>query len=228
MPRAPLRIGIAVAVLALAATAAWLLRDADDNGAGDGSGAARTVPVIAIDPANEGRRVSATGEIVAATPARDTQLGIVADDGVVVLIRRVEMWQWHEDCAAGECGYRAGWDEQAVDSSRFREAADHANPGALPFTTTRFTADGISLGAFALDAEAAAALGDERPLPVEVEALQPNLAASFRDDDGLLYTGADPATPQIGDLRIGYRVVEPGRVTVVGVQRQGRLIPASR
>ena len=54
--------------------------------------------------------------------------------------------------------------------------------------------------------------------------LPPNLAASFRDSDGMLYAG-DPAHRAIGDIRVIYRVIPAGTVEITGTQRGDRIAP---
>ena len=59
--------------------------------------------------------------------------------------------------------------------------------------------------------------------PVSDAGLPPNLAASFSAVNGALYAGGDPAQPQVGMLRVSYRVVPLGAATLEGVQRDGTL-----
>ena len=57
--------------------------------------------------------------------------------------------------------------------------------------------------------------------------LTPNLAAIFQDNTGSLYSGEDVRKPAVGDLRVAYRVVPFGQVTVTGMQRGAHLVAAS-
>jgi hypothetical protein len=96
----------------------------------------------------------------------------------------------------------------------------------MPVTSARFAAPDVRLGAFRIDAAAFDMVLRTRPVPFPVTSakLPSNLAASFRDADGALYTG-DPAKPAVGDVRVRYRVVPAGRLTLTGIQRGDRLIP---
>ncbi|MEO5558354.1 MAG: TMEM43 family protein, partial [Dokdonella sp.] len=59
--------------------------------------------------------------------------------------------------------------------------------------------------------------------PVHVAQLPPNLAATFRDHDGVLYAGADPDHGAVGDLRVSYRVVAAGPVHLNAIQEGDHL-----
>ncbi|HST28528.1 MAG TPA: TMEM43 family protein [Rudaea sp.] len=177
------------------------------------------VDAAQVDKANDGRRVRVTGLLTAVGQVRDAQLGVSAT--AAVLLRNVEMFQWREHCAGAVCNYDTGWDAPA-DSSKFREAKGHENPHA-PFAATVFAATGLKLGAFAVDAALLVAQHAPRAYPVSDAGLPPNLAASFSAANGALYAGGDPAHPQVGMLRVSYRVVPLGAATLEGVQRDGAL-----
>ena len=172
-----------------------------------------------VDKANDGRRVRITGLLAADGPVRDAQLGVNAI--AAVLLRNVELYQWREHCAGSACNYDTGWGVPA-DSRKFREAKGHENPPA-PFTTAVFVAPGLKLGAFGVDAALLVAQHAPQAHPVSDAGLPPNLAASFSAVNGALYAGGDPVRPQVGMLRVSYRVVPLGAATLEGVQRDGAL-----
>ncbi|HEY6544156.1 MAG TPA: TMEM43 family protein [Dokdonella sp.] len=214
------RVSLVAALIVLVlAVLAWQLQRARD---GEPEPAA-SVDAERIDPAHEGRRVSLDGKLEVLEPPHDTELGIETRDAIA-LIREVEMLQWREDCSSDPCGYRLEWSAEPVRSETFRELEGHANPASMPFTTARFAAREVKLGAFRVDAALAAAGIGEASYPVRSEMLPPNLAASLRECDGALCTG-DAAEPAAGDLRVRYRVVPAGERSLVGVQRGDRLLP---
>jgi hypothetical protein len=213
--RSYLRVVFGASVIALlVAIVYWRMADWRGN-------APRLVSAERIDPANEGRMLRLHGKLRYLQPPRDPQLGIDAE--AVLLLRRVEMYQWTEHCSASACTYATGWSTQPIDSSRFRTPAGHENP-PFPFGSTRFSAAGIQLGVFAVDAELIATQVEALDYPVRDHALPANLAASFREIGGVLYAGADPERPRVGALRVSYRIVPAGEVSLVGVQRGARLI----
>ena len=215
-----LLVGVAVAAAALA----WFYRhQARSLFAGPGALSPATAEVSAarVDPANEGRRLRVSGSLQMTTPPRDAELGVGASGAV--LLRKVEMYQWLESCAADDCRYTADWSERPVDSRHFRHPETHENP--LPrLTSARIAAGGLKLGAYPVGADLVAAQVAAAELPVRAADLPPNLAASFTDAGGVLYAGGDPAHPKVGELRIRYSVVPAGTAALTGVQRGGGLV----
>ncbi len=184
--------------------------------------AVSTVAIDRIDPANEGRVVRIEGP-VKVQPVRDTQLGVSAD--AIALVRKVEMRQWRETCTSGGCGYELTWSAEPIDSSGFRQPEGHLNPASLPFPSERFLSAEVRLGAFAIDPALAAGEVEPTAYAVDVADLPPNLAASFRVQDGVLLTGADAQGAAAGDLRVSYSIVAEGMRNLTGVQQGNRLRP---
>jgi hypothetical protein len=84
-----------------------------------------------------------------------------------------------------------------------------------------FTVARASLGAFELTPETLRRLGGEDRHPVDpaVETRARQTAGNTaRAVDGLIYVGGDPASPQIGDLRITYTIVAAPQVSVIARQ----------
>ncbi len=213
---------VLLVLVALAAGAWFLLQRYRHALPLDNAPVAVTLTAISterVDPANDNHRVSASGSLKVAKPARDPQLGVSAD--AVGLLRTVEMLQWHECASAEGCDYALKWSEQPVDSSAFKKG--HENPAHLPFASARFLADDIRLGAFKVDAALATAAAEPAAFPVHVAQLPPNLAATFRDHEGVLYAGADPDHGAVGDLRVSYRVVAAGPVHLAAIQEGDHL-----
>lgn len=185
-------------------------------------GGVLSVDAAQVEAANSGRRVRVTGLLTADGPVRDAQLGVSAAAGV--LLRNVEMYEWREHCAGDACNYDTGWGAP-LDSRKFHESKGHENPPA-PFASAQFAAPGLKLGAFGVDAALLLAQHALRTYPVTDAGLPPNMAASFSASNGALYAGGDPAHPQVGMLRVSYRVVPLGAATLEGVQR-GTLLRAN-
>lgn len=217
--------GRAIAIFALIAVVAaivaitwWQQSSVPAGGATDA--AAINVAVDRVDPANEGRRIRIVGELVVDGPATDQELGIASD--AAAMLRKVEMYQWQEQCIADACGQRGTWSSRRIDSSTFREQAGRENPGELPFKSARFDAREVRLGVYKVDPLLLDQL-EAVVRPVYVRELNPNMAAIFRDDNGVLYSGDDPGAPVIGDLRVSYRIMLAAQTTLVGVQKGDRI-----
>ena len=174
-----------------------------------------------VDPANEGRHVQVTGRLTASSVSRDADMDIEAK--AAVLLRKVEMFQWHERCEHGTaCTYETAWSSQRIESSGFRQPQGHENP-PMRLVDAHFAASDIKLGAFVVDGAIVA--GQVAPIdhPVHAADLPPNLAATFADSNGALYAGGDASNPRVGEVRISYRIALPGEVVLRGVQHGNRL-----
>jgi len=230
------RVIVLILVLGVAALLAhfWMRHrqsatDASSSTAPISENAPFAVPLDRIVPSNEGRTIALAGKLDVRTPARDTQLGVSAD--AVMLLRFSEMLQWLEQCAGDKCEYKKVWSPQLIKSGKFREQEGHKNPERLPLTSARFSAPEVRLGAFRIDA---ATIGNYRltaalqvqpvAFPVSSSQLPSNLAISFRDSNGVLYAGSDPAHPAIGDVRVSYRIIPATDVQLTGIQRGDRLL----
>lgn len=184
-------------------------------------------PNVKPAEATGGAVAAFSGSLHAAKPPQDPQLRIDAGANAVGLLRRVEMLQWQEKCAAKACDYALVWSEFPVDSTAFREQKGHGNVKEFPFSSARFFGDDLRLGSLKLDKVLAMRMLKDAPavaLPVHAADLPPNLAATFREQDGLLYAGADPAKPTYGDIRVGYRVIAGGERRIDAVQVGDRLV----
>jgi hypothetical protein len=216
---------VAVLVVAIVAAVLWLARAQLPAwrlpSLASAPGGVAAVDRAHVDVANEGRRVRVTGILTADGSARDAQLGVSA--AAAVLLRNVEMYQWREHCAGAACNYDTGWGVP-VDSHKFREPKGHENPPA-PFASAVFAAPGLKLGAYGVDANLLLKQHPAEPWPVSDAGLPPNMAASFSEHGGALYAGGDPAQPQVGMLRVSYRIVPLGTATIEGVQRDGSIVP---
>lgn len=213
------RLLVAVVLIAAIVAIVWFLQHRNNVVAPSNQHA--DVGEIAPSDAGpqEGRKVRLNGKLEITRPARDAQLGVVAP--AAVLFRHVEMFQWQETCAANGCRYDKGWSGAIIDSHKFREPAGHENP-APPFADAKFVAGKAKLGGLDVDPDLLTQLSPSE-FAVRAADLPPNLAASFRVQDGALYAGGDPAHPAVGELRVTYRAAGTGDVELTGWQRGTKL-----
>lgn len=209
---------VAIGVVAIVAGLLWWTLHG--RGAAN-SGASSALVVATLDSANEGRLVSVTGTPTFAAGAVDDELGITTQ--AAVLWRHVEMAQWQERCVANGCAQSIAWSSSLIDASTFNEKTGRVNPGAFPFSSRAFAAPSLRIGAFTID-PAVLASQSTQPRVASTAELPPNLAAIFRDYDGGLHSGEDILVPAVGDLRVSYRVLATGPLTVTGVQRGQALV----
>jgi hypothetical protein len=186
-----------------------------------------------LDPAREGRLVHVSGQGRADRPVTDPAFAVSVP--ALALRRKVEMYQWEENkststrrtSGGGEettttYSYDQDWDDDLIDSSDFRESG-HDNPEQMPFRGEQWRASPIRLGDFVLSEAAAEELDGWQRVDLAKTELPPNLAASFRLDDGWFVTSENPASPQVGDVRVRFDYIPEGPLSVVARQQAGTL-----
>lgn len=210
------------------------------RGLDQGAGAVVTVSAQQVDPALEGRLVHLAGDTVAPLVIRDPQTGVSVHG--LRLQRTVEMYQWVEssqsrqDVSIGgsqstvtDYSYAPQWSSQPVDSARFQTPDGHGNP-AMGLRDTYFSAEGVHLGNWSLDAPVLEQLTASQVVPpsgYDLSILQQTLGrvSGLHEVDNALVTALDPASPVIGDYRIRYQVLPVQPLSLVGRQTGHGLRP---
>lgn len=194
--------------------------------------------VISISPdapvaENDGKLVHLTGTAEAPEDVTDEVFGITAS--ALKMRRDVEMYQWKEESKSetkkklggGEettttYTYSKVWSSSLIDSSKFQKPDGHTNPESLPVESETFTAEGIHVGKFELPDSLTALISNFVSRPVtKAEA---GAAAKAHSTDieattgGLLYVGANPQQPALGDLRITFQMAPSGPVSIIAGQ----------
>jgi len=184
-----------------------------------------------VDPANEGKLVHVSGDLATAAPLADPDFGV--STRAARLVRTVETYQWKQETQTETRKNLGGsedkvttytyvrtWSEPRIDSSAFHEPNGHANP-PLKYRHFETTARDAALGAFRPGEAVLRRLAANEEYRVD-----PAVATAQRDRpgpvsvaDGRIFVGADPARPQIGDLRVTYRIAPTGPTSLIG--RQG-------
>ncbi len=205
----------------------------------EGAGLVASVSSERADPANEGKLIHIAGETKAGNPARDPDLNIAGNG--LRLVRKVEMYQWKEErksekrqrLGGGEetvttYTYQRTWSEDPINSSNFRESANHRNP-AMPNVRSRgFAAEGVTLGGFRLDDRVINMLGKGDTFdvaPAIAQRARERFGDRARVERGGIYVGFNSDQPQIGDLRVTYTLLPIQPVSVVGKQTQSGFTP---
>ncbi len=175
-----------------------------------------------VDPAIDGKLVYLSAEVTSDESASDPEFGIEAP--ALVLRRSVEMYQWKENKRTEEreklgggketittYTYEKVWSDDPIDSGSFKESG-HDNPSSMPYRDENFSVSDARLGAWRADDSILSAL-DGQPLTLSED-------SEFPDDfwlaDGqTLYSGENPKSPRIGDLRVKYSAVPPQPASVI-------------
>jgi hypothetical protein len=204
----------------------------------EGSGAVVSVSSDSVVPTNEGKLIHVSGPVSTDGPIADDEIGVQANG--IKLLRNVDMFQWVEEkksetrkkLGGGEetvttYTYSKAWKDEPVDSGSFQETSGHENPGAFPIDSMTFTADPVRAGAFTLSEAQLEHLNDAKDLPLadDAELTIPAALQNARIDKGVIYAGTNPASPQLGDVRVSFQEVAPATVSLVGVQTAGSFAP---
>lgn len=176
------------------------------------------------DSDEQGYMVRLVGDLQVVESPLDQQFNQQTDQPV--LIRHVQMFQWHEMQYGGPPAYDQDWEDKPIDSSRFIHPEGHSNPGVFPIQSQQFYSNSVRLNDFILSPTLLHALVGSDTIAPNLRNLPSNLAASFSLYDGHLVTSAVPSNPQVGDLRVGWEVVPTQSVTVVAKVDGNKLIPA--
>ena len=175
-----------------------------------------------VDASNDRGLVLVRGVTASPEPVSDPLLPDFSTNALA-LVRRVEMFQWVEKPAEGAPGvrYEGAWVEGIVDSSKFQVPAGHENPAALPaqWAPQEFPAPAVRIGAYHVVPKAR--------VRAAVAAV-PVGRTVFHDTLVVPRAAADPARPEVGDVRATWLVVPHAEVTVVGAQRADKVPAAFR
>ncbi|MGP0068929.1 MAG: TMEM43 family protein [Isosphaeraceae bacterium] len=107
------------------------------------------------------------------------------------------------------------------DSTKFKHPEGHQNPAQPKFPNEVKVAAKVAFGAFTLSPGLVGQLNQFEDLPLSQEdlaKLPEDVRTQVKPDGGRLYAGNDPGSPQVGDLRIQFRVVKPAVVSILAKQ----------
>ena len=195
----------------------------------EGQGLVIDVASDAVDAAHDGQLVHLTADAVTDETLVDADFGVSAN--AIRLRRDVEMYQWKETeksetrkkLGGGEetvttYTYTREWSGMLNNTANFHEPAGHENPSEFPYDSMTLDAEQVAVGAFYLSPDLIAQLSDYKDLPVRDIPAGAEWPEGAQTDKGGIYLGADPAQPEVGDVRIKFSVVGQGPVSVVAAQ----------
>jgi hypothetical protein len=145
----------------------------------EGERAVVSVESAAVDPANDGKLIHTSGEARTQETLRDEVFGVQTMEAAdcqptqaaarLRLRRTVEMYQWVESSSTSSSSsgttysYRTEWKEEVVNARSFHHSG-YSNPTEMPFSTSVFSAERVSLGAFQLSGSLIEELDAWRPV----------------------------------------------------------------
>ena len=189
-----------------------------------------------VDPAHEGALVHLTGLATTGETLADPNFGIAAN--AIHLQRETEMYQWVESSetrtekklGGGEreittYTYTREWSSDHHATADFKEPAGHENPAEIPWDSRTWSADDVTLGAFQLPASLADSIESWKPIAPAADAPMPAGSRLVGETVYLRADGreADPASPEVGDLRVTFQAAYPAQVSVVAQQASNGL-----
>lgn len=197
----------------------------------EGAAAVITVPADKVDPANEHKLVAMSAEAKTSETVTDPQFAVAQT--AIALVRDVEMYQWKEikeEHTTKNTGgstdttitydYKQEWADDVIDSSDFH-VGGYDNPKRMEFEPEHFQAKNVTVGAFQLPQDMVSKIDQDESLPVadsDLARLPGSLKHRAKLADSGFYIGLDPANPQVGDLRVHFKVVKPGMVSLIAQQ----------
>jgi hypothetical protein len=195
----------------------------------EGASLVASVDTARVDPANDGKLIHVTGDLKAGASLSDPDFTVSAT--ALRLVRTVEMYQWKEE-SKSETRRNVGgseetvttyeyvrtWSETRNDSSRFKRQEGHVNP-QMRYRAASYSSRDATLGAFRPGTNVI----DRLPAS-ETVSLDPSLANRLAGRikgpvhvaDGRIYLGDNPSQPNIGDLRISFRLAPAGPASIIG------------
>ena len=174
-----------------------------------------------VDPANDGKLVHMIGETAVLEPLYDSEFGVEAE--AIKLIRKAEMYQWVESSKTDDDGhkqynYDKRWESRVIDSTNFHRGG-HDNPSTMTYRSETLVADPVHCAAFAVPDFLVEMIDTEHPVPrpdlAEASEAVRNVAKLTEDH---VYFGRDPGSPEVGDVRVHFKVVLPGTTSIVAQQ----------
>lgn len=169
-----------------------------------------TVNPDRVDPINNGSLVHMTGDL--SQERFSDPIFNVGFEGLA-LERIVEMYQQPED---GES--KPIWSEDVIGLNA---------PRKMYFSSQKWETEEIKVGVFSLSPGLTKLLGGHQELPLTDEdlvRLNPHGQKAFKVVNGQFYFGLDPQNPDIGDLRISFRTLKSGPVSILAEQNGNQLV----
>jgi transmembrane protein TMEM43 len=205
----------------------------------EGAAAVIDVPSDNINSANDAKLVHVTGDTAVVESLEDSLFNI--SETALRLRRNIQVYEWKEkkesksrDKIGGgketttTYTYEKAWAPELIRSSSFKSPDDHQNPARLEIPKKEFVAKNATLGQFKLTPQIIGKISGDESLDATEERLSKvseDLQSKLKIDGDRFYLGADPANPEIGDEKVSFTVLPPGRVSVVAAQTKQSFAP---
>lgn len=208
------------------------------KGLTEGAAAVVSLTEPKVDSSKNGKLVHLTGDATTTDTVSDPVLGV--SENAIRLIRTVEMYQWNEVSSSKtekklgggtetrtEYRYEKSWSSSVINSSGFKRPDGHSNPAVMEIPAETFNASNVTVGEFTLPAGLISQITQGEPVQITQDRLPGELQGRARAQGSEVYVGYNPASPQVGDLKIKLTIVRPQKVSIVA-QQQGNSFQAYR
>ena len=172
-----------------------------------------------IDAKNDGKLVALSGKLeYGEIPLVDTTFNVTAK--APKLERVVEMYEWVETATEKDdkitYTYSKDWSDKIIDSSEFNTSTNHENPAVMPIEGTVITVeDDLKVGAFTLIDSFKDQIQTDDSYRDFTNVVLPE---GYIIDNKYITNSADATNPQVGDIRISYKIANYSSVSVLGKQ----------
>ena len=195
----------------------------------EGGGAVISVAADKVDSANQGRLVHLTGKATTDETLSDSTFGVSSQ--AIKLHRVAEMYQWQQESKSEEkkklgggtettttYTYTKVWSENLISSSQFKKPDGHQNPGQMAYQSEELVATKVTVGAFTLPPSMVRMMRDFTPVSLGQDYKLPENLNKAQVSSNTVYIGANPGSPQVGDIRISFKEVKPMTISLVANQ----------
>ena len=170
-----------------------------------------------IDPSNEGKLVSFTGNVTVETEnINDPDFNI--NQKTAKLEKIVEMYQWVKEKTGrvhkeDVFEYKKMWKNEVYSSVGYEEG--HNNPDSMPYENKIFLAENVRVGAFILNQDLINQFPTNKNYAIDNNAKLPN---GYSIKDNYITNTKNIDEPEIGDIRISYKYNSSEEVSIIAKQ----------
>ncbi|MDH3328224.1 MAG: TMEM43 family protein [Desulfobulbaceae bacterium] len=196
----------------------------------EGGGAVVSIAADKVDAINQGKLVHLIGKAVTEETLTDQVFGVSSQ--AIKLMRVAEMYQWQQESHSEEkkklgggtettttYTYNKIWTDNLINSGSFKKPEGHQNPAQMEYQSQEIVAGKVTVGAFTMSPSLVrkmkgytpAALGSDYQLP-------DNFTDRAQVASNTIYLGNDPASPQVGDMRVSFQEVKPMDISLIASQ----------
>jgi hypothetical protein len=199
-----------------------------------------------IDSSREGKLVYLSGKAVVGTygtGVSDPIFYSVQPANTLKLRRDVEMYQWEEHKSSHTTktegggsrtettySYNKKWSTSLIDSDFFYDSSSHQNPSRMPYESLTLAADPITVGSYTLSSGLIDKINWWRDWVDTTGSLSVDKIADGNANFATVYgsgfyIGQNPSNPQVGDVKIGFKYIPEGTVSLVAAQTGNSFSP---